>query len=40
LSNRIMRAANTLKSAAPIMPAPVISNSTGSRPTSTQLLED
>ena len=40
LSNRIMRAANKLKSAAPIMPAPVISNSTGSRPTSTQLLED
>ena len=40
LSARIMKAANRFTSATPVMPAPVISNLTGSRPTSTQLLED
>ena len=40
LSEKIARMAKGVTSVSPIMPAPVISNSTGSRPTSTQLLED
>lgn len=40
LSNKIINAAKTVTSVSPVMPAPVISNLTGSRPTSTQLLED
>ena len=40
LSEKIARMAKGVTSVSPIMPAPVISNSTGSRSTSTQLLED